>query len=159
LDSPADTPSEECSPPPLVTRPTPNPFDQLPPSAQRQAKQISEMGFPVAKVVRACKLIGEDQKQASVLFHASKPQVLERNLCGFQVVDFLLRVQALEEKGFPDSRVEYVLGTLKMDEEKAHQFLPVFVQLVDLGFTEDKVSEALLQAGCDRDKALDVLLS
>jgi hypothetical protein len=75
------------------------------------------------------------------------------------VVDFLLRVQALEEKGFPDSRVEYVLGTLKMDEEKAHQFLPVFVQLVDLGFTEDKVSEALLQAGCDRDKALDVLLS
>lgn len=115
------------------------------------------MGFPVAKVVRAFKLIGEDHKQARILFRA-RGHLFDSSLW-LQVVDFLLRVQALEEKGFPDSRVEYVLGTLKMDEEKAHQFLPVFVQLVDLGFTEDKVSEALLQAGCDRDKALDVLLS
>ncbi|CAB3363442.1 Hypothetical predicted protein [Cloeon dipterum] len=140
LDSPAETPSGESPPPthPVVTRVASNPLDRLPPSAQKLARQISEMGFPVAKVVRACEIIGQDHKK---------------------VVDFLLQVQAFEEKGFPDTKVEYVLGTLKMDEERAQQFLPSFVQLVDLGFNEEKVSAALIQSGCDRDKALDALLS
>ncbi|XP_059478899.1 ubiquitin-associated protein 1 [Neocloeon triangulifer] len=140
LDSPAETPSGDSPPPaaPVVTRAAGNTLERLNPEAQKLARQISEMGFPVAKVVRACKIIGEDHKK---------------------VVDFLLQVQALEEKGFPDTKVEYVLGTLKLDEQRAQQFLPVFVQLVDLGFAEEKVSAALIQSGCDRDKALDALLS
>lgn len=32
-------------------------------------------------------------------------------------------------------------------------------QLMDLGFTENKVAKALLQHNCNRDKALDELIS
>jgi hypothetical protein len=74
-------------------------------------------------------------------------------------VEFLLRVQALEERGFPVTCVEYVLGELQMDETAAAHFLPSFVQLIDLGFEQRRASDALLEAGGDRDKALDALLA
>jgi hypothetical protein len=68
-------------------------------------------------------------------------------------------VQALEERGFPGSRVELAVGKLGLDEAKALKFLPALGQLIDLGFPEDQASQVLLQFDCDRDKALDALLA
>ncbi|XP_017770327.1 PREDICTED: ubiquitin-associated protein 1 [Nicrophorus vespilloides] len=80
-----------------------NPFETLSKELQTACQVISGMGFPIARVARACKSIGLDEKK--ILDHQ-----------------------------------------LAMSE------------LLDLGFAEEKVSEALLKCDNDRDKALEQLI-
>ncbi|KAL3276659.1 hypothetical protein HHI36_012029 [Cryptolaemus montrouzieri] len=82
----------------------PDPFDELPKHLQDMSRNISSMGFPLPRVARTCKAIGDDNKK---------------------IVDHLLAMS----------------------------------ELLDLGFAEDKISEALMLYDNDRDKALDKLIS
>ena len=65
------TPSPSCSKhPPAKVPPRsklPNPFMSLNPNAQALVKDISEMGFALPRVARACQLLGEDYKEVSTV--------------------------------------------------------------------------------------------
>jgi hypothetical protein len=50
---------------PAVKSTLPNPFRDLNPTAQNLVKHISEMGFALPRVARACHLLGEDDKKVS----------------------------------------------------------------------------------------------
>lgn len=45
-----------------------NPFSSLPKNLQDLAVMISTMGFPLPRVARACQLLGDDHKKASIKF-------------------------------------------------------------------------------------------
>ncbi|PSN29345.1 hypothetical protein C0J52_27117 [Blattella germanica] len=116
----------------------PNPFLDLSPKAKALVKHISEMGFALPRVARACQLLGEDDKK---------------------IVEFLLQVQSLEEKNYPGDRVEKALIVNRYNVDHAIKYLDALAQLLDLGFPEDHVSDALVMFNNDRDKALDKLIS
>ncbi|KAJ8921338.1 hypothetical protein NQ315_002952 [Exocentrus adspersus] len=80
-----------------------NPFNALPKVQQDLCRSISSMGFPLSRVARVCKVLGNDHKK---------------------IVEHLLALS----------------------------------DLLDLGFSEKDVSDALLQCDNDRDKALDKLI-
>lgn len=61
--------------------------------------------------------------------------------------------------GFPLSRVARACQALGDDQKKIVEHLLVMSELLDLGFSEEEVSHALLQCNNDRDKALDILIS
>lgn len=136
LDSPERPPTGAKKPAGHLT--LPNPFRDLSPSAQNLAKHISEMGFSLPRVARGCQLLGEDDKK---------------------IVEFLLQVQGLEEKNYPGDRVEKALILNRYNVKQAVKYLDAMAQLLDLGFPEDLVSEALVKFDNDRDKALDQLIS
>ncbi|XP_046400344.1 ubiquitin-associated protein 1 [Ischnura elegans] len=116
----------------------PNPFHELTPSAQRLVEHISEMGFSLARVARACQMFGEDDKK---------------------IVEFLLQVQSLEEKCYPGDLVEQSLISSNYNEEECVNYLKLVAQLKDLGFSESQVIQALKITENDGDKALDYLVS
>lgn len=115
-----------------------NPFKDLSPAAQNLVKHISEMGFSLPRVARACQLLGEDDKK---------------------VVEFLLQIQYLEDKSYPGDQVEKALIVNRYNVSHAVKYLEAMVQLLDLGFPEDLVSDALVKSDNDRDRALDHLIS
>ncbi|XP_063245080.1 ubiquitin-associated protein 1 [Bacillus rossius redtenbacheri] len=116
----------------------PNPFRSLSSSEQKLARHISEMGFPLARVARACQTFGNNEKM---------------------VVEFLLQVHSLEERGHPGDRAENALVLNDYNLSQAEEHLSAMGQLLDLGFPESLVSRALLDCGNDRDRALDALIS
>lgn len=61
--------------------------------------------------------------------------------------------------GFPLSRVARVCQTIGDNQKKIVEHLIVMSELLDLGFSEEEVSRALLQCNNDRDKALDILIA
>lgn len=74
-------------------------------------------------------------------------------------MEFLLQVQCLEEKNYPGDQVEKALIVNKYNVTHAVKYLDAMVQLLDLGFPEQLVSDALVKFDNDRDKALDQLIS
>ena len=68
-------------------------------------------------------------------------------------------MQGLEERNYPGDRVEKALIVNRYDTEHAVKYLDALTQLLDLGFPEDRVSDALVMFDNDRDKALDKLIS
>jgi hypothetical protein len=65
----------------------------------------------------------------------------------------------LEEKNYPGDQVEKALIVNKYNVAHAVKYLDAMAQLLDLGFPEDLVSDALVKFDNDRDKALDQLIS
>lgn len=61
--------------------------------------------------------------------------------------------------GFPLGRVVRTCQLLDGDHKKIVDHLLVLSELLDLGFQEKDISEALLQSGNDKEKALDILIS
>lgn len=74
-------------------------------------------------------------------------------------MEFLLQVQSLEEKNYQSDQVEKALVLNRYNITHAVKYLDTMAQLLDLGFPEDLVSDALISFGNDRDKALDQLIS
>lgn len=74
-------------------------------------------------------------------------------------MEFLLQVQSLEEKNYPSDRVEKAVVLNRYNIARAVKYLDTMAQLLDLGFPEDLVSDALIKFDNDRDKALDQLIS
>lgn len=76
-----------------------------------------------------------------------------------QVVEFLLEIQALEEKGFTQDHAEkaYIDNNLNLKEALKH--LELKKQFLIYGFSEDKVTSALLMHNNDSEMALEHLIS
>jgi uncharacterized UBP type Zn finger protein len=107
---------------------------------KRLVQQLQDMGFVRENAVRAIARLGANEKD---------------------VVDQLLLIQKLEESGHSIERIDTALDVLKPCKELPTQLehhLVLVDQLSALGFEHDKISSALVAAGHDRDKALDILL-
>lgn len=115
-----------------------NPFHTLGPACQRLASRLAEMGFPLPRAARGVQLFGDDETR---------------------VLEFLLQLQTLEEKNYPAERAEKALIVNKYNESETVLYLDTTQQLLDLGFHEDKIVQALARFGNDRDKVLDSLIS
>ncbi|KAK6631290.1 hypothetical protein RUM44_005816 [Polyplax serrata] len=116
----------------------PDPTCSLSPSTQKLICYISEMGFPLARVARACEMFQNNDKK---------------------IIEFLLQVQILEEKQYPGDLIEKALALNKFQLSDAVRYLEAMIVLLDLGFDEKHAEEALMATNNDRDKALDMLIS
>lgn len=74
-------------------------------------------------------------------------------------MEFLLSLQSLLDAGYQEGCAERALCLHNQDVNASTKFLQAELQLLDLGFPRDRVSEALLKFNCDRDQALDFLIS
>lgn len=121
------------------TSPTePDPFESLQSESQFLVQKIVEMGFPRARVARACQKLGSNDKK---------------------IVEFLLSLESLLDAGYQEGRAEHALSMHNQDLQATTKYLQVESQLLDLGFPADRVSEALVKFNCDRDQALEFLIS
>nr|SVE93066.1 EOG090X07V0 [Moina brachiata] len=112
----------------------------LKPHEKLLARQLSDMGFPRDLCARVIARVGASEKD---------------------VLDQLLVIQKLEDKGYIRHRIESILELVKPCQDVLkvlEEHLRLSEQLSALGFDEKKVDSALLAAGLDRDKALDILL-
>jgi len=116
----------------------PNPFHELPHSYQTLAMRVAEMGFPLARCARATQIFSNNEAK---------------------VVEFLLQVQSMEEKGYPGDIVEKALTTYNQDMEMTSKYLDNFQQLITFGFSEVDVMEALTKSNNNINAALEVLIS
>ena len=112
---------------------------------KRLLESLNGMGFPRHKCARAIKRLGATEKD---------------------VVDQLLLIQKFEDLGHSLETIESTLELLKPTgsanaqewPKQLEQHLQLSQQLSSLGFERRKIDSALLAAGYDRDKALDILL-
>nr|SVE72994.1 EOG090X07V0 [Ceriodaphnia reticulata] len=142
------------TPPPRLTsdsisRPMPKPIinvhqcpweKSLNPIEKRLVQQLQDMGFLLDRSARAIARLGANEKD---------------------VVDQLLLIQKFEDIGHSTERIESALDILKPSKElpkQLEQHLALVDQLSALGFDQVKIGSALVVAGHDRDKALDILL-
>ncbi|CAH0381784.1 unnamed protein product [Bemisia tabaci] len=116
----------------------PNPYVSLSDSAKKLCDHIVEMGFQQSRAARACQLFGGDETK---------------------VIEFLVQLQVLEDKGYPSDRAERAFIANNFNEAGAIKFLDNVKQLMDLGFREDQVCDALNKFNNDQDKALDFLVT
>ena len=110
-------------------------------SEKRLVQQLTDMGFPRDRAVKAVRRVGGGN---------------EKN-----AVDQLLIIQRFVDLGHQYEHIELALETLKMEKEWQKQLqkhLELFHQLLALGFPQERIGSALVAAGHDRDKALDILL-
>jgi len=63
------------------------------------------------------------------------------------------------ERGYSEKQVEQALAVNNNDFAASELFLAAQAQLLDLGFSEDKVVDALVKFNCSRDKALEFLIT
>ncbi|XP_034934886.1 ubiquitin-associated protein 1 isoform X2 [Chelonus insularis] len=103
---------------------------------EKLAEHLSDMGFPLRRVIQAINNLGGEDKK---------------------VVEYLLAVQYLEESGISSDDAESALSLNNYDQEKAKKYHENLCTLMNFGFTKDKSSQALLECDNDRDKALDLL--
>ncbi|XP_025205324.1 ubiquitin-associated protein 1-like [Melanaphis sacchari] len=117
----------------------PNPYRSLSPTSQCLADQIHQMGFPLSRAARACKLFGKDESK---------------------VIEFLIQVHSIEEtSGYAADRVEQALVVNNFNPDHAITFLKNVDRLIDFGFREENICSALVKCNNDPDKALDSLVS
>lgn len=106
---------------------------------QKLAIHLSDMGFPLSRVVNAIEVLkGQENKK---------------------IVEYLLAIQSLEDLGMPDDAATKALALTEYDQHKARVYLESLCTLKDLGFPEDQVSLALLKSNIDQDRALDLLIA
>ncbi|CAG5116549.1 unnamed protein product [Candidula unifasciata] len=113
-----------------------DPYYNLSAEAQAFTNSLTSMGFLRARVARAVAKFGQDEKE---------------------VLDHLIAVDMLVEKKYAPVIVESALCTFKNDVEKAEKFLQMLTQFEELGFTREKIQEALITTNMDHDKVLDIL--
>lgn len=94
------------------------------------------MGFDTEATVRATRNLGCNAKE---------------------VVDHLIIVQRISEQGFSTKAVQDALEIYKEDKEIT-KYLHQASQLMDMGFPEGDVKNALVSHGNDQTKALDQLM-
>ncbi|XP_022919602.1 ubiquitin-associated protein 1 [Onthophagus taurus] len=73
-------------------------FKNMPGDLQKMAKEINSMGFPLDRVIRVCKIIGDDHKK---------------------IVEHLLALSDLLDLGFPEQDVSKALLECNNDRDKA----------------------------------------
>nr|SVE93676.1 EOG090X07V0 [Scapholeberis mucronata] len=150
--SPSKRLSSRTPPPRLsaesISRPKPKPIlnlqcpweKNLSVEGKRLVQQLSDMGFPRERSAKVITRLGVNEKDA---------------------VDQLLLIQKLEDSGHFIDRIESALDVLRPcnDYPKlVENHLTLVNQLAGLGFDLTKINSALVAAGHDCDKAIDLLL-
>lgn len=140
--SSSPSPNQRVSPIPqpsatLITPPPEaDPYSSLSAEAQGFVNTLTSMGFSRSRAARAVQKFGADEKE---------------------VLDHLLNVDKLVEKKFKPELAETGLQLFRNDIKKAEQFLDLYQQFTELGFTGERIQTALVKHQLDRDKALDYL--
>ncbi|XP_033749757.1 ubiquitin-associated protein 1-like isoform X3 [Pecten maximus] len=113
-----------------------DPYLRLSPEAQHAVNNLVSMGFSKPRSARAVEKFGKDEKE---------------------VIDHLCGVNNLSEKGFDTHHAEMVLLLYNNNLTRAEKYLDMFQQFKELGFSHDRIKEALVTNNLDREKALDFL--
>ncbi|BFY98282.1 hypothetical protein BsWGS_01322 [Bradybaena similaris] len=113
-----------------------DPYYSLSTEAQAFTNSLTSMGFLRARVARAVAKFGQDEKE---------------------VLDHLIAVDTLVERKYAPVIVEAALCTYKNDVEKAEKYLQMLTQFEELGFTREKIQDALISTNMDHDRVLDIL--
>lgn len=113
-----------------------DPYLRLSPEAQHAVDNLVSMGFSKPRSARAVEKFGKDEKE---------------------VIDHLCGVNNLSEKGFDTHHAEMVLLLYNNNLTRAEKYLDMFQQFQELGFSHDRIKEALVTNNLDREKALDFL--
>ncbi|KAG7154571.1 capping protein inhibiting regulator of actin dynamics-like [Homarus americanus] len=116
----------------------PDPFTELTTDAQALVQSMAEMGFPRPRVARAVQKLGTDHKK---------------------LIEVLLVLQSLQENGEDGYKAERAFYHYLGDVQKTRDHLAAAKQLLDLGFEEERIVDALLKHNNDRDKALEELIA
>lgn len=99
---------------------------------------MAEMGFPRPRVARAVQKLGTDHKK---------------------LIEVLLVLQSLQGNGEDGYKAERAFYHYMGDVQKTKDHLAAAKQLLDLGFEEEQIVDALLKHDNDRDKALEELIA
>ncbi|KAK7080461.1 hypothetical protein SK128_025037 [Halocaridina rubra] len=141
-DSPETTSPHQHTPAPIPIIPVksrlPDPFTELTSDAQNLVQSMAEMGFPRPRVARAVQKLGTDHKK---------------------LIEVLLVLQSLQDTGEDEYMAEFAFYYYMGDLQKTRDHLSAAKQLLDLGFEEDRIIDALLKHNNDRDKALEELIA
>ena len=125
-----------------------NPLEGLSKESSTKCKQIHDMGFPLGRLAKACKSLGNDDQQMI-------------NYC--LLVDKLVEepVMACSKSSVSNysSVVEDVVLLHSMDESRIQKHLEAFARLAEFGFEPpSKVHDALIKCDLDYEKALEQIL-
>lgn len=134
---------------PQTARPLPKPIIHLQSKWERNlsteerrlVQQLHDMGFVRERCARTVVRLGSSNQK--------------------EVVDQLLLIQKMEDSGHCLESIESALDLLNGGDDlvkRLEQHLRLADQLSALGFEKQKIAKALVAAGNDRDKALDILL-
>ncbi|KAK4311258.1 hypothetical protein Pmani_017235 [Petrolisthes manimaculis] len=116
----------------------PDPFTELTTDAQALVQSMAEMGFPRPRVARAVQKLGTDHKK---------------------LLEVLLVLQSLQENGEDGYKAERAFYHYMGDVQKTRDHIAAAKQLLDLGFEEERIVDALLKHDNNRDKALEELIA
>lgn len=137
-----------------------NPYRSLSPISQYLADQMHEMGFPLARAARACKIFGKDESKVRDKLINDVLKVCKTIYCNFKVIEFLIQIRSIEEtSGYSANRIEQALVVNNFNADHAIKFLKNVDRLIDFGFREENICSALVKCNNDPDKALDSLVS
>ena len=124
-----------------------NPLKGLSQESALKCKQIHDMGFPLERLGKACKSLGDDDQQMI-------------NYC--LLVDKLMEDSAImkikKSTSNYSSTVEDVVLMHSLDESKSRKHLESFSRLAEFGFETSKTHKALIECSFDHEKALEQLL-
>lgn len=121
---------------------------------------MHEMGFPLARAARACKIFGKDESKVCDKLINDVLKVYKTIYCNFKVIEFLIQIRSIEEtSGYSADRIEQALVVNNFNADHAIKFLKNVDRLIDFGFREENICSALVKCNNDPDKALDSLVS
>ncbi|KAJ8303911.1 hypothetical protein KUTeg_017494 [Tegillarca granosa] len=112
-----------------------DPYTLLSKEAQKSVDGLVDMGFSRPRAARAMQKLGQDK----------------------EVIEHLCLVNKLSEEGYDPYQSELALLLFENDSQKARTYLDLSKQFQELGFSRDRIKEALISNDMDRDKALDFL--
>jgi len=96
------------------------------------------MGFPLGRVAKVCRSLGNDQQQ---------------------MINFCLLVDKLvETEGVSAEQVETTLLMYSVNEENTRKHLKVFKKISELGFKPEQIHNALIACELDYEKTVESLL-
>eukprot|EP00794_Sanderia_malayensis_P013697 gene13697-15125_t len=98
--------------------------------------QMTGMGFPSARAARAIQKFKNNEKE---------------------VIDFLVQVQQVTEKGFDAEDVELALEYNQFDSSKAVSYLELFYKWKELGFAHKKIHDALKETDRENENVFEYL--
>ncbi|KAJ3288451.1 hypothetical protein HK104_008169 [Borealophlyctis nickersoniae] len=109
----------------------------VPPEYRDAFAGYLQMGFSRNAVERGMRLYGADEKK---------------------VLDFVISFEELHPTPRNSDAVEMAVTLFEHEQEKGRKFVDAFEALEELGFPRDRIKEALVLKGCDREAALEWLM-
>ena len=133
--------------PSATTIPFNNPLEGLSHESSAKCKQLHDMGFPLDRLAKACKAIGNDDQQMI-------------NYC--LLVDKILEDPTLAAKN-PEASYRHVVEDVvlmhSLQEPKIYKHLESFRRLAEFGFEPpSKIHNSLVECDLDYEKALEQML-